>query len=156
MTSTTLYDRLGVEPSASVDDLRAAYRQRARELHPDRRGADATAEMADLNHAWSVLSDPAARRAYDAGLAPNRPVPDRDDDLVEAPATDNDAEDWVPWDPEGLDPRGRLLRWLVLVASVVAALALAALFLYAFLASPQIMEDDAEGAPAGPAASRLI
>ena len=149
MTSTTLYDRLGVDPSASVDDLRAAYRRRARELHPDRHGAGATgAEMADLNHAWRVLSDPAARRAYDAGLAPSGHAREADDEVVVVPATDDAAEDWAPWDPEGLDPRGRLLRWLVVVASVVAALAIAALFLYAFLASPQIMQQDEGGAPA--------
>ena len=65
----SLYDRLGVPPEANASTLRAAYRRRARELHPDvlGAGADPTA-MAELNEAWRVLSDPDRRRAYDATL----------------------------------------------------------------------------------------
>src|ERR1700689_4309928 len=73
---TTLYDRLGVGPGATSDDLRRAYRARARALHPDRAGGRSgaeleadTAELARLNQAWRVLSDPHERARYDAGLA---------------------------------------------------------------------------------------
>jgi hypothetical protein len=72
---TTLYDRLGVGPGATSDDLRQAYRARARALHPDRAGGRSgaeleadSAELARLNEAWRVLSDPRARARYDAGL----------------------------------------------------------------------------------------
>ena len=73
---TTLYDRLGVGPADDGDDLRRAYRARARALHPDRAGGRSgaeleadTAELARLNQAWRVLSDPRERARYDAGLA---------------------------------------------------------------------------------------
>jgi len=67
---TTLYDLLGADPSASQEVLKAAYRRRARELHPDvNRSREAGGEMRRLNQAWAVLSDPDARRRYDEQLA---------------------------------------------------------------------------------------
>ena len=68
----TLYDELGVRPDATADELRHAYRRRARELHPDLRpGEDdrASEAMTRLNSAWRILSDPATRRRYDVELA---------------------------------------------------------------------------------------
>jgi hypothetical protein len=65
----TLYERLGVARDVDGVALRAAYRHRARLLHPDLAGAGADpAAMAELNEAWHVLSDPERRRAYDASL----------------------------------------------------------------------------------------
>ncbi len=71
----TLYDELGAGPASSLDELRRAYRVRARALHPDRladrpeREVQAGAEgMARLNHAWAVLSDRHERARYDAAL----------------------------------------------------------------------------------------
>lgn len=66
------YRVLGVSRTASSAQLRTAYLALARRLHPDRLGelspadrAAATARMAAVNEAWSVLSDPARRAAYD-------------------------------------------------------------------------------------------
>lgn len=60
------YEILGVSPSASTADIRAAYRRLARLHHPDVSGADTSAlEMAAINSAWSVLSDPVSRFNYD-------------------------------------------------------------------------------------------
>ena len=58
-----LYDVLGVDRSASADEVRTAYRQRARETHPDA-GGDVGAFHA-VQAAWEVLGDPDRRRAYD-------------------------------------------------------------------------------------------
>jgi hypothetical protein len=63
----THYDRLGVAPDATADELRRAYRRRARALHPDAGHGDGSA-MAELNEAWTVLSDPDRRADYDRGL----------------------------------------------------------------------------------------
>lgn len=72
----TLYDELGVGPSASADDLRQAYRRRARVLHPDvHPGPGGEEAMRRLNQAWAVLGDPEARRRYDASLHPQPSVP---------------------------------------------------------------------------------
>lgn len=75
--ATSLYERLGVPRDADVATLRRAYRQRALQHHPDRVSGDAS-QMADINAAWSVLSDPSRRAAYDRSLPPMAPrQPDR-------------------------------------------------------------------------------
>jgi hypothetical protein len=63
----TYYDVLGVARTATPDQMRAAYRTRARAYHPDA-GGDPD-EMRRLNAAWRVLRDPARRAAYDRHLA---------------------------------------------------------------------------------------
>jgi hypothetical protein len=72
---TSLYDVLGASASATSDELRQAYRRRARELHPDVAGSDTGWAMAELNAAWRVLSDPEARRRYDDERRVAAPVP---------------------------------------------------------------------------------
>ena len=64
----TYYERLGVAPDATDEELRTAYRHRARQLHPDARHELTAGPMAELNEAWRVLRDPERRRTYDAGL----------------------------------------------------------------------------------------
>ncbi len=73
----THYERLGVAPTASVADIRAAYRVLARQNHPDlasgpERASEAAAEMAEVNEAWHVLGDTERRAAYDATLESDR------------------------------------------------------------------------------------
>jgi len=67
VTARTHYDVLGVSRLASVEEVRAAYRARARAHHPDAGGDPAA--MRRLNAAWRVLGDPARRAAYDRLLA---------------------------------------------------------------------------------------
>ena len=61
------YTILGVTPDASTEEIRAAYRRRAKEHHPDRRGGNSEAFL-ELREAYSVLSDPEQRAAYDNHL----------------------------------------------------------------------------------------
>lgn len=67
MSGKNYYDILGVERSASADDIKRAYRRKALELHPDRNPdrADAEEHFKELSQAYSVLSDPEKRRRYD-------------------------------------------------------------------------------------------
>lgn len=59
---------LGIEPDATAEEIRAAYRKRSRELHPDRnRSPDANARMAAVNVAYGVLSNAESRQHYDLG-----------------------------------------------------------------------------------------
>lgn len=60
------YATLGVAAGAASDEIRSAYRQLARQRHPDRVGDDGAA-MAALNEAYRVLGDPGRRAMYDAG-----------------------------------------------------------------------------------------
>jgi curved DNA-binding protein CbpA len=59
----TLYDELGVAPSATAAEIGRAYRRRAKKAHPDH-GGD-RAEFERLAHAKAVLADPDRRRRYD-------------------------------------------------------------------------------------------
>lgn len=68
----TYYEVLGVGPTATSDEVRTAYRDRARVLHPDRAGGDgggSARAMQDLNEAFRVLRDPQRRADYDRRLA---------------------------------------------------------------------------------------
>ena len=65
------YDVLGVSRHATQHEIRNAYRSLARNLHPDVADVDAATSvtMAEVNRAWSVLSDLRQRREYDRALA---------------------------------------------------------------------------------------
>src|SRR3954453_16443371 len=62
-----LYDVLGVSKSASDDDIKKAYRNLAREFHPDRNPGDKQAEsrFKEVQEAYDVLSDKKKRDQYD-------------------------------------------------------------------------------------------
>lgn len=64
------YALLGVPRSASVEELRRAYREAALELHPDknRRPGD-TERFLEVQQAYETLIDPDRRAAYDVELA---------------------------------------------------------------------------------------
>lgn len=67
------YEILGVERSASEQEIRDRFRKLARENHPDRyRGgdkADAERKFQTLTEAVNILTNPEKRRQHDSGLA---------------------------------------------------------------------------------------
>ncbi len=64
-----LYKILGVDRTASQDEIKKAYRKLARKYHPDANPDDKNAEarFKEISHAYDTLSDKEKRAAYDAG-----------------------------------------------------------------------------------------
>lgn len=64
MTDESLYNILGVGKDATQEEIKAAYRKRAQQTHPDKNNGDDT-EFKRVRHAYEVLRDPARRKEYD-------------------------------------------------------------------------------------------
>jgi hypothetical protein len=111
----TFYDVLGVAPDASPAAIRRAYVALARRYHPDfhtnaTAGVRAANEkaMQAVNEAWTVLSDPAARRRYDERyLRPSGSDADARRARAEEDAHARAA--WRPFDDDDGDIDPRLL-----------------------------------------------
>jgi len=148
----THYEVLGVSSRASADQVRAAHRQLAQLLHPDRQGDASPVErqlaerrMREVNAAWTVLSDPDRRRAYDrslqaartgggssagsTGAGPGRP----DAGAAAAGGVDEEFDDpdayWARRRAAEVDPdepqMGAASFWLLRRGPIVAALVVA-------------------------------
>jgi molecular chaperone DnaJ len=60
------YEVLGIGKGAAADDIKKAYRKKAREYHPDvNKNSDAEAKMKEINEAYEVLSDDDKKAHYD-------------------------------------------------------------------------------------------
>lgn len=90
MAQKDFYAILGVGKKSSQEELKKAFRKRARSLHPDLNPDDPKAEMRfkELQGAYDILSDPQKRAAYDrfgpsafvrGGGGPNASGPSPDD-----------------------------------------------------------------------------
>ena len=67
MAKRDYYEILGVNRSATEQDIKSAFRRLAKESHPDRNPGDRSAEQRfkELNEAYEALKDPHKRAAYD-------------------------------------------------------------------------------------------
>jgi DnaJ-class molecular chaperone len=64
---TSLYDVLQVDQSATLEEIKLAFKRRALQVHPDKGGSKEAFHL--VYEALETLADPAARKKYDHGLA---------------------------------------------------------------------------------------
>lgn len=74
-SKSTYYSLLGLHPSASVIDIRRAYRELSKRYHPDTTDlptAIATLKFQQINEAYATLSHPERRLSYDLKIGYSR------------------------------------------------------------------------------------
>lgn len=74
------YDILNVSTNATDAEIKRAYRNLVKRFHPDRQSPEASHEqIAAINHAYDILSDPEKRARYDRGFAAIFFEPEKED-----------------------------------------------------------------------------
>ena len=106
-TSATLYELLGVSPSATPEEIKAAYRRLLKIAHPDAGGTSAL--FRQVQYAWEVLSDPTRRALYDrtsagAGSQTYEPPPPTAPDQEPTGQRRNDGPFSEPGEPPSSSP----------------------------------------------------
>ncbi|WP_144793732.1 J domain-containing protein [Microbacterium paludicola] len=82
--SASAYDVLGVDPDATAEEIKRAFRLRLRQTHPDA-GGDAGAFI-QVQRAWELIGTAEARVAYDRGHG-----------FATASSTETSEQDWSVW-----------------------------------------------------------
>lgn len=134
------YDVLDIEPTASADEVRAAWRSGIAELEPGSR------RFQTLNQAAEVLLDERSRAAYDAELAAQAPEPDAEPEPYDVPAAAV---------PSGSARPRSVPTWLLGLLGALAALCVASA-LWAWQAGDDTTVEDATSSAQSAAEQAIV
>jgi curved DNA-binding protein CbpA len=88
MDTITFYSILGISESATLAEIKTAYREKTKLLHPDKGGSKELFQL--INAAWQTLSDPDKRAKYDYALKPHN---------TEQPSQPDNSDTEIPESP---------------------------------------------------------
>ena len=99
----SLYEILGVEPTATLAQIKSAYRHQARAHHPDSGGDERLFKR--INEAHTILENRTTRAQYDQALAVIQELEDDNDPAIDALLADlDDSPDWATSVVSATDP----------------------------------------------------
>ncbi|MCY7284499.1 MAG: J domain-containing protein [Cyanobacteria bacterium CAN_BIN43] len=129
--SLTYYDLLGLHPSASVQQIRRAYRERSKLYHPDTtllQAAIATTKFYELNEAYGTLSNVDRRGQYDRKIGYSRvpfvqPLPHLYDPSISRPSEPYRSSAYLDPSDRPLSP-GEIFALFIMGATLIGCLLL--------------------------------
>ena len=117
------YRILKVATSASPEQVKQAYRAMAKALHPDlNRGQDTTQAFQAVNEAYSVLSDPQQRAAYDqTGTPQSQPSPGTSSGSRSTPPSNYQVEPYTCADCGCVSPKLRHIKYTQVISYIIGS-----------------------------------
>lgn len=113
------YAILGIPATATDLEIKRAYRNLVKRYHPDRRSSESSHEqIAAINHAYDILSDPQKRAQYDRGFAAVYYAPPPEEDPMEVYKREYKRKRWAREKKEREEKLARkkaiyrVMRWL--------------------------------------------
>lgn len=109
------YEVLGITDSASLSDIKVAYRNLAKQVHPDSQTVNSNHDrIAEVNAAYAVLKDPKRRKAYDLSRQNfNREFLDGlEDNWTRTAQRTKETQDVYRQRTQGKDTELQLQEWL--------------------------------------------
>lgn len=114
-----LYHVLGLTPSVTARQIKAAFRKRSKETHPDSSGRASAEEFRQVSSAYEVLGDPVRRKKYDVAAR------ELDEEPQAAREEAPESARWVAQRSASRAVRSYISRVIVIISTVLVGYAFA-------------------------------